>query len=712
MWFMTTSKWMCQTKIMYTVLLCSILMCILYDNCCASITNKDNDRRSSEQENLSNNLQLRGEGHDNVKNNFRTLQEYLPVTWQHMCSAEFKFVSGSNFTNQNAIFVSCDLNQHDHWSLQTYRDWIAANEEKVYSALPIEKGLLFAFEFKCTHQSAGISLPWPLAAKYLWFVSVLNCTILDFLEEYDVEVNIPDTLKVAEFVNSVLEINSLTFFEVLRNYRNISKQYDCGSEVLEKYVLRNCTEYFSEVEPGNTELIFIEADIGSHNTTDKTADRPVASKITSSNIKGNITPSSLIPTEEKEMLDTIARFGQEHNKVKHHCTFKHLMYIDQSYTSSTARHRINLMTDRYVYPALQFYNMSHSKVSQLSPMFLDWRRYFPEMKYLDLSYNRIKYFSTLTDHGLQNSSIGVLDLRHNNITTLTSEDIETLRLHSNTVYVDLRNNPLHCDCKLTPFVKRLKHDPSEILKIYDYLQYMKCSSPSQLKGYLVSELEEDFCEELEMIILAEPLAVLGTCVVLLLLVLLITIKCRKEIMILAFTRLHINLPCRKLIKNVNKSYDAFIAYSEHDGPWVIQTLLPRLESPLENNGPGLKLCIHHRDFPIGGNIADNILEKVKDSHHTVLILSNNFLLSNWCKYEFKTAFSQSLMERKRHLIMIIKEELDKHLIDADLNRCLKTFTFVKADDRLFWDKLVYALNDKARKERMREKEYILTLQAN
>ncbi|XP_060592811.1 toll-like receptor 6 [Ruditapes philippinarum] len=667
---------------------------------------RDNQTTGNKQENLLNNSHLENQGEGKIQRNNvrRSLQGHLPVAWQHMCTAEFKFVTGSNFTSQNAVFVSCDLKQDDHWSLQTYRDWISTNEKQVYSAIPIERDVLFAFEFKCSHQNAEVSLPWPLAAKYLWFVSVFNCTILDYLEEYDTEVSIPDTLKVVEFVNSELEINSETFFEILTNYGNVSKQYDCGSEVLEKYVFRNCTEYFSELIPDNTELVFLEAEIGKKNMTVKDTDILEKSGKSLSNNSGNITPPSLIPSEEKEMLDTIARFGQEHNKVEHHCNFKHLLYIDQSYTSTTARHRSNLMTDRYIYPALQYYNMSHSKVSQLSPMFLDWRRYFPKMKYLDLSYNKIKYFSTLTDHGLQNGSKGVLDLRHNNITTLTSEDIDTLRVHSNTVYVDLRNNPLHCDCKLTHFVKELKNDSNEILKNYKYLQHMKCSSPSQWKGYVISELDVDFCEELELIILAEPLAVLGTFVALLIVILLITIKCRKEIMILAFTRLNVNLPCRKLIRHEKKAYDAFIAYSEHDGPWVIQTLLPRLETPLENNGPGLKLCIHHRDFPIGGSIAENILEKVKDSHHTVLVLSNNFLLSNWCRYEFKTAFSQSLMERKRHLIMIMKEELDKHLIDADLNRCLKTFTFVKADDRLFWDKLIYALNDKARQHKNGQKD--------
>ena len=77
----------------------------------------------------------------------------------------------------------------------------------------------------------------------------------------------------------------------------------------------------------------------------------------------------------------------------------------------------------------------------------------------------------------------------------------------------------------------------------------------------------------------------------------------------------------------------------------------------------------------------------------MLILSNHFLRSTWCKCKFWAAFTESLTRKKRHLIMIILEDLDDALMEPTLKRCLKTFTYVRLDDRLFWDKMIYALSD-------------------
>ncbi|XP_052223952.1 toll-like receptor Tollo [Dreissena polymorpha] len=325
---------------------------------------------------------------------------------------------------------------------------------------------------------------------------------------------------------------------------------------------------------------------------------------------------------------------------------------------------------------------------------MKWRRYFPRMQFVDMSHNRIKYFSSLAENGLSNDTVGVLDLRHNNITTITPDDLQTLRIHSSSVYVDIRNNPLHCDCKLSAFVNFSKNASNELLRRYGYLSSMACATPEQYRNIIVSSLENNFCEATEFILVKGPVIALSVCVVIVIVVTGLVIKYRKELVILAFTRLHIRLPCRRIVKGEDKLYDAFIAYSEDDGQWVFGTLLPRLEMPAENGGPGFKLCIHHRDFPVGGCIVDNINAKVDESNHTVLILTNNFLRSYWCKFEFKAAFNQSIMEKKRHLIIILKEELDKRLIDADMRRCLQTFTYAKAEDKLFWDKLIFALSDR------------------
>lgn len=61
--------------------------------------------------------------------------------------------------------------------------------------------------------------------------------------------------------------------------------------------------------------------------------------------------------------------------------------------------------------------------------------------------------------------------------------------------------------------------------------------------------------------------------------------------------------------------------------------------------------------------------------------------------EFRTALHQSLLEKKRHLIIVLLEDIPSSEFEPELKRCMQTLTYVKADDRWFWDKLVYALSD-------------------
>lgn len=47
----------------------------------------------------------------------------------------------------------------------------------------------------------------------------------------------------------------------------------------------------------------------------------------------------------------------------------------------------------------------------------------------------------------------------------------------------------------------------------------------------------------------------------------------------------------------------------------------------------LTLCLHKRDFLPGQWIVDNIMNAIERSRRTVFILSENFVQSDWCRYE-------------------------------------------------------------------------------
>ncbi|XP_013406435.1 toll-like receptor Tollo [Lingula anatina] len=150
--------------------------------------------------------------------------------------------------------------------------------------------------------------------------------------------------------------------------------------------------------------------------------------------------------------------------------------------------------------------------------------------------------------------------------------------------------------------------------------------------------------------------------------------------------------CRPFYKppdDDEKIFDAFISYSSKDEHLIVHELAPRLE----NGHPSYKLCLHYRDFPVGASIAETIIDAVEASKRTILVLSQNFLDSEWCLYEFQTAHHQALQDRTNRVIVILLEDIPLKNMDNELRAYMKTKTYLRWDDPWFWDKMAYALPD-------------------
>ncbi|XP_067675052.1 toll-like receptor Tollo [Haliotis asinina] len=148
------------------------------------------------------------------------------------------------------------------------------------------------------------------------------------------------------------------------------------------------------------------------------------------------------------------------------------------------------------------------------------------------------------------------------------------------------------------------------------------------------------------------------------------------------------------LDETGRTYDAFISYSSHDERLVVKELAPRLEEGMGGEHNRLyKLCLHYRDFPVGDCIADTIIESIEASKRTIMLLSDNFLASEWCRYEFQTAHHHVLKERSHRLIIVLLHDLDDSKLDPDLRVHLKAGNFLRFNDPWFWEKLYFALPD-------------------
>lgn len=167
---------------------------------------------------------------------------------------------------------------------------------------------------------------------------------------------------------------------------------------------------------------------------------------------------------------------------------------------------------------------------------------------------------------------------------------------------------------------------------------------------------------------------------------------RHEMKVWCHSRFGVRIFCKNTefeMDERDKLFDAFVSYSAKDEAFVVEELAPILE----NGDPSYKLCLHYREFPAGGYISDTIVQAVESSKRTIMVLSENFIKSEWCRFEFKSAHHQVLRDKRKRLIVILLGEVPNKDLDPDIRLYLKTNSYLQWGDKHFWEKLKFALPD-------------------
>lgn len=103
---------------------------------------------------------------------------------------------------------------------------------------------------------------------------------------------------------------------------------------------------------------------------------------------------------------------------------------------------------------------------------------------------------------------------------------------------------------------------------------------------------------------------------------------------------------------IHYTYDVFISYSSKDAAWVRGELLPRLEQA------GLKVIIDFRDFEVGTPSLINMERAVDTSRHTLVVLTPNWIASEWTEFESLLVGTRDPAGRRRKLIPLLLEQCD------------------------------------------------------
>nr|QWE79870.1 Toll-like receptor 9 [Bombyx mori] len=135
------------------------------------------------------------------------------------------------------------------------------------------------------------------------------------------------------------------------------------------------------------------------------------------------------------------------------------------------------------------------------------------------------------------------------------------------------------------------------------------------------------------------------------------------------------------------NYDVFVSYCNEDRVWVLDHLLPQLESNCN-----ISVCLHERDFQIGLSILENIVACMDRSRAIMLIISKRFLMSQWCQFEMHLAQHRLLETRRNDLILVLLEEIPRRIRPTTLHYLMLTKTYiiwpkVAHERNIFWRRL-------------------------
>ena len=311
----------------------------------------------------------------------------------------------------------------------------------------------------------------------------------------------------------------------------------------------------------------------------------------------------------------------------------------------------------------------------------------PQLEELILSNASVRSIKQNAFHGLNKLHKILLD--HNDLASLDLDvAFDSLPLTS----LSLAQNPWNCSCEAGlsfdsmdkwSFMNDAESD--NVTCIED----TKANLSTRFKHCFLQTRERDYLHDNTLTV---ALSVSLGAVLFVVLLIFVGLYFRRYIKVWLYYRCGLHLKSMKT--DIAGKFDAFISFNQHDMEFVRGELIPRLESP----ELPYRLCIHHRDWIAGGSITNTIAESVENSRRTILLLSDNFMRSQYCNYEFQAAHHRALEVRRPYLIIVLLEDKLPEGMDQDMLLYTKTHTYLKRSDPLFWEKLTIAMPKLSREE--------------
>ena len=327
------------------------------------------------------------------------------------------------------------------------------------------------------------------------------------------------------------------------------------------------------------------------------------------------------------------------------------------------------------------------------------------LRYLDLSQNELQdlsfSFQSLTD-------LELLNLGQNKIRTITSKQMENIDDMVSFVHrtqkltIDLSQNDLSCNCENRKFLRWMENHKEGNEIHFENIDKYYCVFPNQSQTQLlhlstiVMALDKK-CSSYIGIIVGTVVAI-TTFLVFGVVGLLYRLRWRIRYMFYMAKRVYRrNEYARNTTIGNYRSvfrYDAFISYATDNSDFALHNIIREVEEKTD-----LKLCFHQRDFIPGYDIAENIANAIHESRKVVCVISDSYLASHWCMYEFNMALMERIHAREGEdmLFLVLLKDLNVSRAPLSMIEFIRSNSYLEYPDdktclHLFWSKMVDTLS--------------------
>lgn len=355
--------------------------------------------------------------------NFFLLCSALPTQSDNRLAVCQNQPSNSTLTS---ISVVCNVTKGQILDYRDLRQWSANEKDRKCSVtINCDGGLVY--------------LPWPFKARNVMRLEVHKCTVLGFFSEMTMDINIPDELKTLILSDITVEIPFGKILELRNDNGQVSRSADCGQLTLETLIFKRI-HYDLKMSPEERDGI-------RHQTT---------------------------------LVDSQTGHSTPHEP----CIYKNLKVLDESGSRRSGQYHLKLVPEYSQFPALEVYNMSDNEMDHVPETFRNLHSgKFPALRHIDFSKNFLRRFEFDFPKDPHSCKLEIVDLHDNMIDSISPQTTEQLNIIGN-ILVDLRHNPLKCDCRLAPFRNYLEiqYRKTSDTQKRQLVSTITCSNSSSLPG--------------------------------------------------------------------------------------------------------------------------------------------------------------------------------------------------------------------------------------